>query len=59
LKKRIYTQTRNFRVTSALNEQIRALADKAHLQDSTIIRDAVAAYVTFYRDNPEKLRRMA
>ena len=59
MRKNIYTETRNFRVTRALNDEIRKLAEKVNRQESDIIRDAVASYVMFYRDNPVEILKFA
>ena len=59
LKKTIYTQLRNFRVSPALNDEIRILAGKVNRQESDLIREAVASYIMFYREHPNELLKYA
>ena len=54
-RRTIFTITRSFRTTDTLSEQIDALADKARKHPADLMRDAVAQFVKFRIENPDRL----
>lgn len=59
MKKIIYEKTRNFRITTALDEAIANLSVKAHRQESDLIREAIWQFVQTYQDHPHEIRKVA
>ena len=57
MKKNIYVKTRSFRTTAILDAELQSLADKVERNDSDLIREAVWAFVKYYRDCPDQIVR--
>lgn len=55
MRKHIYVETKAFRCTPLLQEQLQALANRVNRHESDLIRNAVAQYVAYYQERPEEL----